>query len=34
MHDIYLKKAHELIETIWKKENNDENTENLKNKIL
>ena len=30
MHDIYFTKTHELTETIWKKENNDENTENLK----
>jgi P4 family phage/plasmid primase-like protien len=30
MHDIYCKKSHELIETITKKENNDENTETLK----
>jgi P4 family phage/plasmid primase-like protien len=30
MHDIYCAKSHELIELITKKENNDENTENLK----
>jgi P4 family phage/plasmid primase-like protien len=34
MHDIYSKKSHELIETITKKENNDENTENLKTRAL
>ena len=34
MHDIYCKKSHELIETITKKENNDENTENLKIRSL
>jgi len=34
MHDIYCKKSHELIETITKKENNDENTENLKTRSL
>tara|TARA_B110001452_G_scaffold267448_1_gene277357 strand:- start:1105 stop:3939 length:2835 start_codon:yes stop_codon:yes gene_type:complete len=30
MHDIYMTKAHELIETITKMENKDENTESLK----
>ncbi len=30
MHDIYMTKAHELIETITKKETNDENTDALK----
>ena len=30
MHDIYMSKAHELIETITKKETNDENTDALK----
>ena len=30
MHDIYMKKANELIEIITKMENNDENADNLK----
>ena len=34
MHDIYCAKSHELIEVITKKENNDENTENLKTRSL
>jgi P4 family phage/plasmid primase-like protien len=34
MHDIYCKKSQELIETMIKKENNDENTENLKTRSL
>ena len=34
MHDIYCAKSHELIEIITKKENNDENTENLKIRSL
>ena len=34
MHDIYCAKSHELIETITKKENNDENTEGLKIRSL
>ena len=34
MHDIYCAKSHDLIETITKKENNDENTENLKTRSL
>ena len=34
MHDIYCTKSHELIEVITKKENNDENTDNLKTRSL